>query len=72
MLPDEKVIRRLLNKSLSDENLGKLFHELKPQQRLVKVIFDEMKLKHALRFVGGHINGQSSGSETLATSALCL
>ena len=29
-----------------------------------------MKLKQALRFVGGHITGQSSGSETLATSAL--
>ena len=70
MLPDEKVIRRLLNKSLSDENLGKLFHELKPQQRLLNVIFDEVKLKQALRFSGGHITGQSSGSETLVTSAL--
>ena len=72
MLPDEKVIRRLLNKSLGDENLGKLFHELNPQQRLVNVIFDEVKLKQALRFVGGHITGHSSGSETLTTSALSL
>ena len=49
------LIRRFLSKSPSDDNLGNLLLELKPEQRLENILFDEVKLKQSLRFVGGHI-----------------
>ena len=70
ILPEERTIRRLLSKSLCEDNLGKLFAELKPNQRLANIFFDEVKLKQSLRFVGGHIHGHTyNSSEVLATSA---
>ena len=44
---------------------------LKPEQRLVNILFDEVKLKEATRFTGGHIVGHANDKEgDLATSAL--
>ena len=55
ILPEEKIIHRLLSKSPSDDNLGNLFSERNHEPRLVNILFDEVKLKQSLRFVGGHI-----------------
>ena len=67
ILPDEQMIRGLLTKSLSDDNLEKL----KPEQKLVNILFDEVKLKQAIRFIGGHIRGHAfDKNNVLATSAL--
>ena len=46
------MIRGLLTKSLSDDNLEKLFEKLKPEQKLVNILLDEVKLKQAIRFIG--------------------
>ena len=71
VLPEERTIRPLLSKSLCEDNLGKLFAEHKPNQRLPNILFDEVKLKQSLRFVGGHIHGHTYDSnKVLATSAL--
>ena len=74
ILPEERTIRRLLSKLLCEDNLGKLFAELKPNQRLANILFDEVKLKQSLRFVGDHIHGHTyesnESNEVLATSAL--
>ena len=71
ILPEERTIRRLLSQSLCEDNLGKLFAELKPNQRLANILFGEVKLKQSLRFIGGHIRGHTYDSnEVLATSAL--
>ena len=41
------------------------------EQRLVDVLFDEVKLEEAMRFSGGHIVGQASDKDgVIATSAL--
>ena len=53
ILPREKFIRELMSKSYQDNNLAKLFETLKPQQRFVNILFDEVKLKKAMRFTGG-------------------
>ena len=71
ILPREKFIRELMSKSYQDNNLAKLFETLKPQQRFVNILFDEVKLKKAMRFTGGHIVGHAANKpEELATSAL--
>ena len=65
------MIQRLLLKSLSHDNLGKLLSHLRPEQRLVNILFDEVKLKQSVRFIGGHICGHTVyKSDVLATSAL--
>ena len=62
-----------MSKSYQDNNLAKLFETLKPQQRLVNILFDEVKLKKAMRFTGGHVVGQAANKpEELATSALVI
>ena len=67
----KKNIRELMSQSLSDSNLEKLFESLKPHQRLVNILFDEVKLKQAMRFTGGHIVGHAEyNGNVLATSAL--
>ena len=53
LLPDERMIRRLLSKSLSHDNLRKLLSHLRPEQRLVNILFDEVRLKQSVRFIGG-------------------
>ena len=59
-----------------DNNLGLIFQELKPQQRLLNILFDEVKLIQAMRLIGGHITGHASNkpedSEELATSTLVI
>ena len=51
ILPRERTIRELISKSLSESNLEKILETLKPQQRLVNILFDEVKLKQSMSFV---------------------
>ena len=73
-LPHGNRIRELLSYASDDTNLEKLFAELKPEQRLVNLLFDEVKLVSAVRFTGGHMMGYATNDpdspNTLATSAL--
>ena len=71
ILPSERLIRSLLSKSFQDENLQLLLEKLSREQRLLNVLFDEVKLKEAQRFLAAHIFGQASDKEgVLANSAL--
>ena len=55
------------------QNLSNIFEQLQPQQRIVNILFDEVKLKQATRFSGGHIVGYAeNNSNELATSALVI
>ena len=58
-LPYENRVRELLSHASNDINLEKLLVELKPEQRLLNLLFDEVKLVSAVRF-----------TNTLASSAL--
>ena len=73
-LPCVTTMKRLFRGSFQDANLPPLFQKLKPQQRLVNLLFDEVKLTQTLRFSGGHILGyeQNGDNEVLATHALVL
>jgi len=54
--------------SVQDSNLQTALNKLKPEQRLVNILFDEAKLKSCLRFSGGHIVGHADNQpEKLAT-----
>ena len=67
------MIRELMAKSLDDENLSALFQSLMPQQRLVNIIFDEVKLVSTMRYSAGHVVGLAENkSEELATYALVI
>ena len=47
----------------------------KSQQKLVNILFDEVKLTQAIRFSGGHVHGQAENikaGEALATHALVI
>ena len=71
ILPSERLIRKLLSKPFQDNDLKRILEKLKPEQRLVNVLFDEVKLKEAIRFTGGHIVGHANDKEgVLAKSAL--
>lgn len=71
IMPNEGMIRSLLSKAMCEENLRNLFIKLNPKQRLVNILFDEVKLKQSLRFTAGHIQGYAEGKDDiLATSAL--
>jgi hypothetical protein len=76
ILPSSKYIRNLLSHSLHDENLKALLEKLLPQQRLVNVLFDEVKLIETLRYSGGQFvgyarnGGEDAGAETLASHAM--
>ena len=56
--------------------MEKLFQKLKPQQRLVNIPFDEVKLTERLRYSGGRVVGYAQNgfcdSEVLATHALVI
>ena len=77
-LPSVSTIKRLLQTSFNDMNLSAIFNELIPQQRLVNVLFDEVKLMSTLRFSGGHVLGyaensqRSQDNDILATHALVI
>jgi hypothetical protein len=76
LLPRSKYVQKLLSHSLHDENLKALLEKLLPQQRLVNVLFDEVKLIETLRYSGGQVVGYAqngsddAGAETLATHAM--
>ena len=75
-LPRVELLKKLLSNSLHDENLRQLLQELQPQQRLVNILFDEVKLTETLRYSGGHVVGyaqnRSGDAEVLATHALVI
>jgi len=48
-----------MNCSVQDMNLQAALNELKPEQRLVNILFDEVKLKRVLRFTAGHVAGHA-------------
>ena len=56
--------------------MEQLFQKLKPQQRLVNILFDEVNLTETLRYSGGRVVGYaqngSCDSEVLATHALVI
>lgn len=73
ILPKPQVIRDLMSRSFQDSSLQTVLNELKPEQRLVNILFDEVKLKSALRFTGGHVAGHATNHpEKLASSALAF
>ena len=73
-LPHENRVRELLSHTLDDTNLEKMLKELKPEQRLVNLLFDEVKLISTIRLSGGHTMGYATNDpnseNTLASSAL--
>ena len=72
-LPSQRFLKGILSNTFQDENLGKVFLSLQPQQRIVNILFDEVKLKQAVCFSNGHVYGYSeNNSEELATSALVI
>jgi hypothetical protein len=73
ILPKQQLIRELMSRSVNDSNLQTSFNELKPEQRLVNILFDEVKLKSVLRFTAGHVVGHAENQpDILATSALAF
>ena len=76
VLPRVELIKKLLSNSLHDENLKQLFQQLQPQQHLVNILFDEVKLTETLRYSGGRVVGYAqnvSGDDgVLATHALVI
>lgn len=73
ILPKQQVIRDLMSRSAQDSTLGAALNELKPEQRLVNILFDEVKLKSVVRFTAGHVVGHAENCpEKLATSALAF
>ncbi len=75
-LPHENVIKRLLSRSSQDSNLRDLLSGLKAKQRLVNILFDEVKLTQATRFTSGHVFGyadnNNADTDALATHALVI
>jgi hypothetical protein len=70
-LPNEQHIRNLMSCSYQDQNLPVVFNDLKPEQRLLNLLFDEVKLKSELCYTAGHVVGlATNNSELLATSAV--
>ena len=71
ILPSERLIKSLLSNTFQDENLSDIFEILQPRQRIVNIIFDEVKLKQVTRYSGGYIMDYAEyKSSELATSAL--
>jgi hypothetical protein len=72
-LPREQTVRDLMTRSLDDQNLTAILQELQPQQRLLNILFDEVKLRSSLRFTAGHIMGHAQNvPDQLSSSALCF
>ncbi|KAI6653987.1 hypothetical protein LOD99_3163 [Oopsacas minuta] len=78
ILPSTEKVKQMLAWGLQDSNLKTLFDQLKPQQRLVNLMFDEVKLVETLRFSGGHVLGYSQNTaaggdhEMLASHAMMV
>ena len=47
------MIKKLFNITLNKGNLQQLIEQLLPQQRLINILFDEVKLTKTLRYSGG-------------------
>ena len=68
----------MLSKCSQVGNLKTLFDKLSPEQRLVNILFDEVKLTQAMRFTGGHVFrhahnvSDASEMEELSTHALVI
>ena len=72
-LPREQLIRELMSLTFNDDNLNVLLKSLSPEQRFLNLLFDEVKLKSALRYSAGHIMGHATNdAHCLATSALTI
>ena len=56
------------SKSVQDKKLKGSFGKLKTEQRLVNVMFDEVKLTATLHFSGGHIYCYAQNNEQLLAS----
>ena len=78
ILPSVKKVKDILSKSVQDLNLAKMFRKLTPQQCVVNIYFDEVKLVETLRFSGGQVQGyarnneEGQQSEILAAHALVV
>ena len=76
VLPRVELLKKLLSCSIHDEKLEQLFQKLQPQQCLVNILFDEVKLTETLRYLGGRVVGYaqngSGDTEVLATHALVI
>ena len=72
ILPWERLLRDLMTRSFQNNELPRIFEVLKPEQRFVNILFDEVKLIKTSRFSAGHIicHANNAPSEQ-ATSALC-
>ena len=76
-LPREHLVRDLMSCSFQDNNLRDIFSGLNPE-RLVNILFDEVKLKSTLIFSSGHILGYAVNDpgvlafSALAFEAVCL
>ena len=64
----------MLSRSFQYTNLPIPFQQLKLQQKIVNVLFDEVKLTQAMRFSGGHVVGYATNgeSEILSTHAMVI
>ena len=55
--PTEKTLRSLISNTFNDENLKTIIENLQPQQRIVNILFGEVKLKKATQYFGNHLMG---------------
>ena len=55
VLPTVEHLKRLFSNSCCDKNVKELFESLQPQLRLVKILFDEVKLGETLKYSGGRV-----------------
>ena len=62
ILPRERLIRDLMSRSFQNNELQRLFKDLKPEQRFVNILFDEVKLIKTTRFSAGHIIGHANNA----------
>ena len=76
VLPKVQLLKKILSSTFNDENLKQLFQKLPPQQRLVNILFDEVKLTETLCYSGGNIVGyaenDTSNAEVLAKHAMVI
>ena len=56
------MIKNFLSRCTDDHNFGRPFDELKPEQRLVNILFDEVKLVGGLRYSDRHTFGYAKSN----------
>ena len=73
LLPRERRVREILSKTDGESNLAQLLEALPPEQRLVNVLFDEVKLVGNTRFTAGHVLGMAENQpDKKATHAFVI